>query len=257
MSIWRRVSPSHPCPICSKCDWCAISTDGVWAICRRVDTGAGSHKVDKAGADYWLYRLDGHSPCRYPMSGLPSQLYPERADPATLDRVYRALLAALPLSSTHRQALRQRGLADRDIVQRGYRTLPAYNRATRARQLVEDFGADICARVPGLYLAERGNRQWWMLAGAVGLLIPVRDVDGRVIALKVRADHPGESHKYTYLVVTSFFPLLIGSCDIERLVVSCGSLPPLIRRVYDAPCSLSAVLVERYWSTSVRRRLCA
>src|SRR5262249_35224240 len=67
----------------------------------------------------------------------------------------------------------------------------------------------------------------------------------------------GEKISRYYIVVTSFFPLLIGSCDMERLVVSCGSLPPLIRRVYDAPWSLSAVLAERYRSTSARRRFCA
>ena len=30
-----------------------------------------------------------------------------------------------------------------------------------------------------------------------------------------------------YVVVTSFFPSLIGTCEVERLVVSCGSRPPL------------------------------
>ena len=31
----------------------------------------------------------------------------------------------------------------------------------------------------------------------------------------------------SYLVVTSFFPLsLIGTCEVERLIVFCGSRPP-------------------------------
>jgi len=30
-----------------------------------------------------------------------------------------------------------------------------------------------------------------------------------------------------YIVVTSFFPLsLIGTCEVERLIVFCGSRPP-------------------------------
>src|SRR6266700_1647691 len=193
MCMWRHISHSEPCRICDKLDWCSISADGAWALCRRIDTGAGLHKVDKAGADYWLYRLDGHSRGRHLRSELPSQSYPERADPATLDRVYRALLAALPLSPTQRQALRQRGLSDREIIRRGYRSLPTHNRATRARQLVEDFGADVCAKIPGLYLAERGSQQWWSLAGRPGLLIPVRDCNGRIVALKVRADVLGRA----------------------------------------------------------------
>ena len=29
-----------------------------------------------------------------------------------------------------------------------------------------------------------------------------------------------------YIVVTSFFPSLIGTCEVERLIISCGSRPP-------------------------------
>jgi hypothetical protein len=52
MRDWHTVSRHHPCPICDKADWCSVSADGTWAICRRVDTGSGVHRVDKAGADY-------------------------------------------------------------------------------------------------------------------------------------------------------------------------------------------------------------
>ena len=51
--------------------------------------------------------------------------------------------------------------------------------------------------IPGLRLAERGSQRWWTLAGAPGLLIPVRDFQARIVALKVRADDPGERPKYT------------------------------------------------------------
>src|SRR5215468_39526 len=64
---WYRVSPSEPCPICGKPNWCSRSADGIMAICRRVDTGAGVHRVDSAGADYWCYHIDSHSPCRQPL----------------------------------------------------------------------------------------------------------------------------------------------------------------------------------------------
>jgi hypothetical protein len=196
MATWLHVSHCQPCPICDKPDWCARSSDGVWALCRRVDTGAGVHKVDKAGADYWLYH---HAPYRHSILEVPSQPHAERAEPVILDLAYRALLAVLPLSLPHRQALRQRGLSDKEIVRRGYRTLPLHGRATLARQMVKRFGIDVCAQVPGLYVATQNTRRWWTLAGALGLLIPVRNVDGRIVALKVRADSPGEGSKYTYL----------------------------------------------------------
>lgn len=50
--------------------------------------------------------------------------------------------------------------------------------------------------MPGLYEKELGL---WSVAGAAGMLVPVRDAEGRIIALKVRADKAGAGSKYTYL----------------------------------------------------------
>jgi hypothetical protein len=171
--------------------------DGAWAICRRVDTGSGIHKQDKSGAEYWLYRLDGSSLHQRPAVEAPTPLRPACADTDTLDHIYRALLDALPLAPFHRQALRQRGLGDAEILHRRYRTFPLQGRAALAKHLVESLGADLCAQVPGFYVAEQGGQRWWSLAGSVGLLIPVRDLDGHIVALKVRADAPGDGPKYS------------------------------------------------------------
>jgi len=199
MRTWRHVSHRKPCPICDKPDWCAVSADGAWVLCRRVDTGAGIHKVDKAGADYWLYHLDDRSMSRQPAIELPSLPRVECADPVTLDRIYRAVLGTLALSASHRHALRQRGLADAEILRRGYRTLPLHGRTALARRLVDRFGAEVCSSIPGVYIAAHDGRQYWSIAGTPGILVPMRNVDGRIIAVKVRADSPGEGPKYTYL----------------------------------------------------------
>jgi hypothetical protein len=63
--------------------------------------------------------------------------------------------------------------------------------------MVDWWGADACTHVPGFYVAERHGRRWWSCAGAAGLLIPVRNLDGHIVALKVRADNPGDGPKYT------------------------------------------------------------
>src|SRR5256885_17202385 len=115
MKAWCHVSPSDPCAICARPDWCTVSADGAWALCRRVDNGTGVHRVDRAGADYWLYRLDGHALCRQPAIELPSQPHAERAETPILDSAYRGLLAGLPLSSPHPKALRPPGTLDRQI----------------------------------------------------------------------------------------------------------------------------------------------
>ena len=198
-SAWSTVSRTTPCTICGKSDWCTVSADGAWALCRRVENGTGLHRLDKTGADYWLYRLDEHVPYRPSTSEPPSQSRVERADPRTLDRVYRALLAVLPLTSAHRQALRRRGLLDTEIMRRGYRTMPLEGRAALVRGIVDRLGVDTCTGIPGLYGDAQGTRRLWTLAGAVGLLIPVRDVNGRIVALQIRSDDPGQRSKYTWL----------------------------------------------------------
>jgi Domain of unknown function (DUF3854) len=121
----------------------------------------------------------------------------ERANPDTLNDVYRALLALLPLAPRPRQNLRWRGLSDGEIIQRHYRTMRVQGRADLARRLVDRFGPEVCARVPGLYIRKEGRRSWWSLAGASGLVIPVRDVKTRVIALIIRRDDPDADPRYS------------------------------------------------------------
>jgi hypothetical protein len=103
----------------------------------------------------------------------------------------------LPLSPAHYQALRQRGLADSEIRRRQCGTLPLQGRAALAKRIADWWGYDVCVQVPGFYTAERDGRRYLTLAGAAGLVIPVRNLDGHIVALKVRADDPGEGSKYT------------------------------------------------------------
>ena len=98
---WAQVTRDNLCPICGKPDWCATSTDGIWTCCRRVDTGEGKHKVDRSGADYWVYRLDGQ-----PLSATFERTFPlptttAKADRDTLHSVYTFLLSLLKLSKKH------------------------------------------------------------------------------------------------------------------------------------------------------------
>src|SRR5262249_36111486 len=120
------------------------------------------------------------------------------------DLVHRALLIGLSLSAEHRQALRQRGLSDVEIDCRRYRTLPLTGRGALARRLVTQWGADVCTHVPGFHMAERNGQRWWSLAGAAGLLIPVRNLHGYIVALKVRADESGAGAKYTTMSSTKY-----------------------------------------------------
>jgi hypothetical protein len=170
----------------------------VWALCRRIDAGEGIHRVDKTGCEYWLYRLDGARPER-PVIQLPLRQSPERASPDVLHRVYAALLDSLTLSNLHRANLRRRGLPDDEITHRDYRTMPVSGRAALARRLVERYGAEVCSRVPGIYVKTESGRSWWSLSGSPGLLIPVRDEAGHIIAMMVRADEPDADPRYRFI----------------------------------------------------------
>src|SRR5262249_49709215 len=124
---------------------------------------------------------------------------PERANVDVLHRVYRALLAALTLRRAHRDRLHGRSLSDEEINRRGYRTLPVQGRARIAPDLREKYG-DVVLRVPGVITRERDGRRYLSLAGAAGLLIPVRDRAGRIVALLIRRDGDGEDGpRYVYL----------------------------------------------------------
>jgi hypothetical protein len=99
----------------------------------------------------------------------------------------------------HSQDLHQRGLNDTEIARRSYRSLSLGGRAALARRVVHRFGTGVCMQVPGFFVNEQNGRRWWSLAGAAGLLIPVRNLAGHIVALKVRADAPSESLRYTMI----------------------------------------------------------
>ncbi|MCR4426984.1 MAG: DUF3854 domain-containing protein [Firmicutes bacterium] len=142
----------------------------------------GVYRCFKCGASG---RVDGAS--HYvPMA--PLQREEPLADDDTLDRVYNILLRALHLSREHREQLMssRRGLSAQAIEQNQYKTLPPKDRigiAGRVAEWVEPRG------VPGFYLyTGRHGRQLWCLAGPSGLLIPMRDFDGRIRGCQIRPD---------------------------------------------------------------------
>jgi hypothetical protein len=114
------------------------------------------------------------------------------------DSVYRALLGLLPLSKEHHGDLRRRGLNDAAIQQGHYRALPLRGRAVIAKRIVQQFGEEAIAQVPGFIQRDGDRGRYWTLAGAPGLLIPIFDVEGRRIAMQIRRDDPSQG-KYETL----------------------------------------------------------
>jgi hypothetical protein len=121
---------------------------------------------------------------------LPPQL--AAAAPELVGRAYEALLARLPLEPGHRADLRRRGLSDDQIDRGGYRSLRNTARGSAAKAVHEQLG-DAVLNVPGFV---RGPYGGTLHGDATGLLVPVRDLDGHIRALKIRRQ--GEP-KYVYL----------------------------------------------------------
>ena len=215
---WQEVTAAEPCPICEKPGWCRRSPDGTKIACRREARGAVKTKRYKDGSEAYIHDLQpdrpqdtngrpkakrqrktsGSTPTASdgPMlqdSATPSENAQDTA--AKRDAGYRSLLAKLPLSPDHRDNLKHRGLSDADIDAGGYKTLPAAGRATIVKQVAAELGQDF-ATVPGFVMGERGPR----IAAPAGLLVPVRDLAGQIVALKLRADNPTPGNpKYLYL----------------------------------------------------------
>jgi hypothetical protein len=178
-------------------DWCSVSADRALAKCMRVEAGSFKAKEDRAGARYFLHRLvDGprqHSVALRTAAGAEAP----RADADTLNAVYAAFLSHLTLTKTHRENLLQRGLSDEVIDRNGYKTLPIQGRARIARALQEQFG-DQLLRVPGFVIKDRNGDRYLTVRGPAGLVIPVRDLAGRIVALKIRRDDPVSGSRFVY-----------------------------------------------------------
>jgi hypothetical protein len=200
--LWRRVTREHPCPVCGKPGWCSLSADGTLAACRRIEAGCWRSKTDKNGAPVHLHRLGG-ADRPDPVPPTPGGPAPERPGVELMHCAYCALLARLQLSTPHWKSLQRRGLSDAEIDHRGYRSLPVQGRARLASDLREQLG-DALLSVPGFILKPgHDGRPYITLAGAAGLLVPVRDPGGRVVALLVRRDDARDGRgQYLYLSST-------------------------------------------------------
>ncbi len=97
---------------------------------------------------------------------------------------YSALLNKLELAPDHRKNLQDRGLKDEEIERLGYKTMPLAVGALAKQLQTEGY---YLSGVPGFYRNEKGN--WTLVHEKRGILIPVRDTEGRIQGLKIRLDN--------------------------------------------------------------------
>ena len=199
---WIRCTRPQKCPLCEDTgQWCSVSADGAMAKCRRVSDGAVKES-DDGGGMYWIHALKESKPGTSPRHIPREDPRAELADAITLDAAYTALLTVLRLSPSHHDALIKRGLDDDAITQAAYRTLPSsmMDRGAARHALVQAMSpvGGIPRHVPGITPGE--------ILGAPGLLIPVRDPGGKIVAIKIRADQAGDGGKYRWLSSSTLTP---------------------------------------------------
>lgn len=193
-----RVTRRSPCPVCKKPDNCAVSSDGRIAYCRRVPSG-------RRGSDGgWTHFLSGAMRPAVP-APVPARPYQEsspRRDAAHCHTVYSALLTAFGLGPEHREHLHaRRGLSVEAILRNAYASMPAPGRTLEVCcTLSHRFDL---RGVPGFWLDEKGGG-WKLSYCASGIHVPVRDVEGRIVALQLRRDEvpPGTDLRYVLLSST-------------------------------------------------------
>ena len=102
----------------------------------------------------------------------------------TRHATYSALLSNLSLAPDHKQNLLNRGLTEQDILRLGYKSTPVVGMAAIAKKLMSD--GFYLSGVPGFYRDAGG--QWTFITERRGILIPVRDMEGRIQGMQIRRD---------------------------------------------------------------------
>ncbi len=97
---------------------------------------------------------------------------------------YSALLSCLTLAPDHKQNLLDRGLTEQDISRLEYKSTPIVGMTVIAKKLLTD--GYYLTGVPGFY--RDSNRSWTFITEKRGILIPVRDIQGRIQGLQIRRD---------------------------------------------------------------------
>lgn len=199
--MWVRVSRSFACPACGRPDWCSVSEDGEVVKCMRVPSDTSN--VDKTGATYYIHR-QGDSPIAIPGEfRRVDRGADRRADPGTLDRVYRLLFNKLSLRAPHRADLMRRGLSAEQIKLRGYVSWPPFDRRRRlCEELMEALGGVDLTTVPGFFINKFNAMA--LGGGPACFAIPCRTPTGDIVGVQLRNDDSTAEEGPKYLFLSSF-----------------------------------------------------
>jgi len=205
---WINASTSHPCEVCGKTDWCRYTDSGSIIDCyRSFDGNGGVRKVDRAGVTYHrVYRGPNAESTKASDPGDVDQNVGgvehrhTRADADTLHAVYSDLLSNLKVRGSHEQRLvDKRGFTQVEVEHLGYRSFPTQGEWNDLSKILIPKYKALLIRVPGfsgheLVFADGSKKAEIRLDGDPNsLLVPIRDVEGRIVGCQIRHDMGGYS----------------------------------------------------------------
>jgi hypothetical protein len=116
--------------------------------------------------------------------------------------IYSLILSKLGLSNTHRESLHLRGLSDTFIDSANLRSVDPKTRTGQASKALREWVNDdpgklkAALSVPGIIQYDGRPLQF---RSPLGLLIPVRNSSGKIIALRIRLDSSSAGGKYRWI----------------------------------------------------------
>lgn len=195
---WVEASTKKPCVNCGKTSWCRHHISGTKYICQRQRILNGIEKKDKNGEIFWLYTNNGKSSVVATATATAATIKknsPSIAEAFDIHLVYTYLLSLLSLDTLHFENLNKRGLSFETITNNSYKSLPSKGRRAIYQNLEKEFGESLLKKVPG-FIVKDGRLT---LGGASGILIPVRDTWGMIVAVLIRPDKIIDGNKYLWL----------------------------------------------------------
>ena len=117
-------------------------------------------------------------------------------------KTYSMLFSMLILAESHRKNLLKRGLTEEKIEQNGYKSTPVFGFKNLTRKLVE--AGCIIKGVPGFYQDEDGEWTIYFNPKSSGYMVPVRNIEGLIVGIQIRLDHPYDGRKYIWLSSVNF-----------------------------------------------------
>lgn len=181
---------AYSCPICKHEDWCWPHHATGHPCCRRIGEPHQLH-YDRNGVPYFVHGDVAPIRVTRPQS-MP--LAPDDLRSSVYKTIW-WLLGDNKLNDRHAQQLQDRGIPQ--TIARGLASWPdPEKRPGIIRYLAANFDHEALLGVPGIY-SERGSKLL-KLGGLPGLAIPVEDLQGRWLAVRLRPDDPSRG-KYQWL----------------------------------------------------------